>query len=186
MAGSGEVQGKPLEEFRSYLRLLARLQLDSVLRGKLDPSDIVQQTLLQAHQKQAQFRGQGDAAKGAWLRTILANQLAEAVRYYGRQQRDIALEQSFAAALEESSLRLECCLADGSASPADMLERQESLRALAAALEELPEDQRQAVELHHLQGLTLAEVGQQMNRSKEAVAGLLFRGIKKLRQGLAE
>jgi RNA polymerase sigma-70 factor (ECF subfamily) len=179
---SGE---KPLEEFQSYLRLLARLQLDPVLRGKLDPSDIVQQTLLQAHQRQQQFRGQTDAEKAAWLRAILANQLAEAVRHYSRQQRDIALEQSFAAALEESSLRLERCLADGSASPAELIERQESLLALSAALEELPEDQRQAVELHHLQGLTLVEVGQHLNRSKEAVAGLLFRGIKKLRQRLA-
>jgi RNA polymerase sigma-70 factor (ECF subfamily) len=186
MARSGDAQGKPLEEFRSYLRLLARLQLDPALRGKLDPSDVVQQTLLQAHQNQDQFRGQTDAEKAAWLRAIMANELVEAVRHYSRQQRDIALEQSFAAALEESSLRLERCLTDGSASPAEQLMRQESLLALASALEELPEDQRQAVELRHLKGLGLAEIGKQLNRSKEAAAGLLFRGIKKLRQRLAD
>jgi len=185
MARDGDPQEKALDEFRSYLRLLARLQLDPALRGKLDPSDIVQQTLLKAHENKDQFRGQTDTEKAAWLRAILANQLGEAVRHYGRQQRDINLEQSFEAALEESSLRLERCLANDSMSPTERLQRQESLLELAKALEELPEDQRQAVELHHLQGLTLAEVGQQMNRSKEAVAGLLFRSIKKLRARLA-
>src|SRR5436853_6951563 len=120
MAGNGENQGKPLEGFRSYLRLLARLQLDPVLCSKLDPSDIGQQTLLQAHQKLDQFRGQTDAEKAAWLRAILANQLAEVVRHYSRQQRDIALEQSFEAAMETSSQKLEQCLADSGRSPDEM------------------------------------------------------------------
>src|SRR5216110_873301 len=95
-----------LEHYRDYLRLLARLQIDPRLRSKLDPSDIVQETLLKAHEKQAQFRGQSDAEKAAWLRQILANSLAQELRKYGRQQRDLALEHSIEAALEDSSARL--------------------------------------------------------------------------------
>jgi RNA polymerase sigma-70 factor (ECF subfamily) len=57
---------------------------------------------------------------------------------------------------------------------------------LAEALPQLPDDQRVAVELHHLQGLSLADTGQRLGRSREAVAGLVFRGLKKLRSLLDE
>ncbi len=185
MTDQADSRTPPLEHYREYLRLLARLQLAPQLRAKLDPSDVVQQTLLQAHEKREQFRGHGDAEMAAWLRAILANNLAEAVRKYGRQQRDVALEKSLEAALEESSARMEAWLADGQSSPEQKAERNEELLHLANSLATLPEDQRQALELHHLKGLTLAEVGGVMGRSKEAVAGLLFRGIKRIRQCLA-
>jgi RNA polymerase sigma-70 factor, ECF subfamily len=178
-------QGWSLESYREYLRLLARLQLDKRLRGKLDPSDIVQQTLLQAHQNLDQFRGTTDAERVAWLRKILANNLAEAVRRYLRKQRDITLERSLERAVEESSARLESVLTDYS-SPTEQVLRQERLLRLAHALGALPEDQRTAVELHHLQGYSLTEAGAAMERTKESVAGLLFRAIKKLRAQLTD
>ena len=72
-----------MEEFRPYLKLLARLHLDPRVRGQVDPSDIVQQPFLAAHAKQAQFRGATDAERAAWLRAILANHLALALRKFG-------------------------------------------------------------------------------------------------------
>jgi len=185
MPQDAAAHGWSLERYREYLGLLARLQLAPGLRGKLDPSDIVQQTLLQAHQNQEQFRGTTDGERVAWLRRILANNLGEAVRRYGRKQRDIKLERSLEAALEESSARLEGWLADTS-SPGQQVLRQESLLRLARALAELPEDQRMAVELHHLRGLSLKDTGAEMGRTKEAIAGLLFRAIKKLKERLRD
>jgi hypothetical protein len=99
---------RPLEHYREYLRLLARLQLDPRLRGQLDPSDIVQQTLLRAHERFDQFRGQTDLELRAWLRAIMARSLFDAARKFGRQTGDRA--QSLEAALEQSSARLEAFL----------------------------------------------------------------------------
>jgi RNA polymerase sigma-70 factor (ECF subfamily) len=185
MATGATPDGSALERYRDYLRLLARLHLAPQLRGKLDPSDLAQQTLLQAHEHRDQFRGRSPEELAAWLRAILANSLAEAVRRYGRQQRDVALERSLEADLEASSSRLEAWLADKHSSPEEQAMRHEQLLRLAEALAQLPADQQKAVELHHLQGRTLPEVAAEMGRSKEAVAGLLYRGVKKLRQLLA-
>src|SRR5262249_59344683 len=91
---------RPLEHFREYLRVLARLQIDPRLRPKLDPSDVVQETLLKAHERRDQFRGTTNAELAAWLRQILANQLAEALRHYTRQARDVSRERSLEAAVE--------------------------------------------------------------------------------------
>jgi RNA polymerase sigma-70 factor (ECF subfamily) len=169
---------RPPECYRDYLLLLAGLQFDPRLRGKLDPSDIVQQTLLQAHRKRDQFRGRTEAEHAAWLRAILAHALADAARKYGEGV--LGRERL----LEESSRRLERWLEDSRLSPGRGMDRHEQLLRLADALARLPEDQRRAVELRHLQGLSVGEVGQQMGRSTAAVGGLLQRGLRALREML--
>jgi RNA polymerase sigma-70 factor (ECF subfamily) len=186
MAYEAASQGQPLEHFREYLRLLARLQIDPRLQGKLDPSDVVQETLLTAHQKRDQFRGQSDAEMAAWLRQILANHLAQALRAFSREKRDVKLEQSLQAAVEQSSARLEALLSDSSASPVEKTIREEQLFQLAEALAKLPEDQRQALEMRYLEGWPVARIGKQMTRTEASVTGLLRRGLKKLRELLAE
>lgn len=184
---AAETQGrKPLEHYQGYLRLLAGLQLTSSLKAKLDPSDIVQETLLKAHQARDQFRGSSHAEMAVWLRSILANTLADALRRYQTGGRNIAHEQPLQAALEESSMRLEAWLAAEQSSPPEQAIRQEQLVRLAEALTQLSEDQRLAVELRHLQGCKVSEVAQRMSRSKEAVAKLLLRGVARLRKLLSE
>ena len=182
MAPATEETGGTLERFREYLHLLARLQLDSRLQAKLDASDLVQQTLLKAYQAQGQFRGRSAAEQAAWLRQILANTMANAVRDLARAKRDIALERSLEASLADSSSRLEAWLAADQSSPSQRADRQEQLLLLAAALARLPEDQRHAVERHHLQGWPLADIAAEMGRSESAVGGLLRRGLKGLRE----
>ena len=176
-----------LEAYRNYLRLLAGAQLDPRLRGKLDPSDVVQETLARAHEKAGQFRGATEAERAAWLRQILARQLAAAVRrFLDAGKRDAGRERSILAAVEGSSARLEALLAADQTSPSERAVRHEELRRLAEALTALPEDQRRAVELHHLNGLGVEEVARELSRSEAAVGGLLRRGVKRLRELLRE
>jgi RNA polymerase sigma-70 factor, ECF subfamily len=184
MAREGEASDPHLEAFRNYLELLARIRLDPRLRGKLDPADLVQQTLLRAIEAQERFRGD-DARRAAWLRTILARVMIDAVRKYGRPGGG-ERERSLAAALERSSARLEAFLAADLTSPSGRAVRTERLLRLADALARLPEDQRRAVELRHLQGLPLAETAMRMERSVDAVVGLIHRGLRALRRDLEE
>lgn len=175
-----------LERFREYLALLGRLQLDPRLQGKVDLSGVVQQTLLEAHQAWDQLQHLSAAKQAAWLRRALANNLTDEVRKLSTAARDVAHEMSLEAALEASSARLEACLASDRSSPPDQAMRNEQLLRLAEALAQLPETQRQAIELHHLRGWPLAEVAGDLRRSKEAVAQLIFRGLKRLRKLLQD
>jgi RNA polymerase sigma-70 factor (ECF subfamily) len=180
-------RGTPgLDRYRAYLHLLARLHLADRLRGKVDPSDVVQQTLLQAHQNFGLFRGRTDAELAAWLRQILARHLAHLIRDFARAKRDAAVERSLEAALGESSARLGDWLAAGQSSPSDRAARDEAAVRLADALAELPEPQREALVLQHWQGLSLAEIGERLGRTPAAVAGLIKRGLRRLRDLLHE
>jgi RNA polymerase sigma-70 factor (ECF subfamily) len=147
---------------------------------------VVQQTLLEAHQALARFPDRDTAVRAAWLRQILANNLRDEVRKFATAARDVDRERSLEAALDESSARLGKWLAAEQSSPSQRAIRHEELLRLAEALTCLPEDQRLAVELHHLKGCPLAEVAAQLGRTRGAVAALLFRALGKLRQALAD
>jgi RNA polymerase sigma-70 factor (ECF subfamily) len=186
MGSEAEAPGLDLERFREYLRLLARLQIGAQVQAKLDASDVVQQTLFEAHQNWAQFRGRTGAEQAAWLRQILAHNLADALRGLGRAKRDVGRQRSLEAALEDSSSRLQNWLAAEQSSPSQRVEREEQAVHLANALATLPEAQREALVLQHWHGWTLAQIGRHMGRTPAAVAGLLKRGLKQLRQQLQE
>jgi RNA polymerase sigma-70 factor, ECF subfamily len=178
--------GNSLEKYRAYLALLARQQVRDRFRGKVDVSGVVQQTLLEAHQAHSQLEPLNDAQKAGWLRRALANNLADELRKLGTGKRAISREQPLQAALEQSSSRLESLLPADSATPSRKMQHAELMLQVAGALQELSEAQRQAIELHHFQGLSLLEVADQMGSTKPAVAGLLHRGLKKLRELLDE
>lgn len=169
----------PLERYRDYLHLLARLQLEPRLRARIDLSGVVQQTLLEAHQA-------GDAVGLAWLRRVLANNLGDEIRKLTAAKRDLGREQSLEAALAASSARLENWLAAEQSSPSAPLQREELALGLAQALAQLPEAQREALVLQHWHGWSLAAIAEHMERSPAAVAGLLKRGLARLRTLMQE
>jgi RNA polymerase sigma-70 factor (ECF subfamily) len=184
--GTNDAVGVDLEQFRPYLLMLARLQFDEALQAKVGASDVVQQTLLEAHQSIADFRGTSDREWAAWLRRILARNLADELRKFRCGKRNLKLEASLPASLHDSALRLESWLAQDDASPSECAIANEQFMDLVEALMKLPDDQRRAIELHHLQGWSAAAVARQFGRTEVAVAGLLRRGLKRLRELLSE
>jgi RNA polymerase sigma-70 factor (ECF subfamily) len=187
MASEGEDPREPsLERYRDYLHLLARVQIEPHFRGKLDASDVVQETLLKAHRAGDRFDYRSDAEMAGWLRRILLNTLTDAARRLGAQGRARFRERSLETSLEESSVRLERWLAAEQSSPSEVAIQQEQLLRMAEALTRLPEDQRTAVELMHLRGYSVDDISRAMGRSPSAVGGLLRRGLSKLREILSE
>ena len=173
-----------LEPYRRYLEVLARGHLDPRLRGKLDPADVVQQTLLRACAALPGLRGRSPENLVAWLRQILARTLADTVKHYHRDRRDVDLERSLEADLDGSSSGLAGWLAADQTSPSLAAARNEELLRLADALADLPEPQREVVILKHCRGQTLQEIADRLGRTVPSVASLLRRGLEALRHRL--
>jgi RNA polymerase sigma-70 factor (ECF subfamily) len=186
MALDAEDGGLAVERFRSYLLLLVRTRLRGFPDARINASDVVQQTLLDAYRQRQQFRGEGPSEMAAWLRRMLACNLADAHRALHRGKRDVERERSLEAELAESSARLASWLASDQSSPSQQAVRNEQELHVSDALAALPDAQREAIVLHYWQGCSLAETAQQLGRSPAAVAGLLHRGLKTLRGLLTE
>ena len=184
-AGDVAALGQLLELYRNYLALMARLQVGRRLQGKVDAADIVQETFLEAHRDFAQFRGYSEGEVVAWLRRILASNLANLVRhYYGTQRRDIHLERELNRELDESWAALDDGLIARQSSPSHQAARREQAVILVDALQQLPEDYREAIVLRHLEGLTFPEIATRMGRTEDSVKKLWARALVRMRRAL--
>ncbi len=184
-AGAPEALGPLLEQYRSYLALLARLQIGPKLQGKCDASDVVQDVFLKAHRDFGQFRGHTEAEWLAWLRRLLATSLADLVRHYcGTQRRDVRRERPLGGALDQSSHVLDGALVAPYSSPSQQAARHEQIVLLADALARLPADYREVIILSHLEGLSFPEVAQRMQRTLDSVKNLWARALGRLRRTL--
>jgi RNA polymerase sigma-70 factor, ECF subfamily len=170
--------------WRAYLLFLARAHPAASPGGLVEPSDVVQDALADAHRQREQFRGRTEGEYAAWLRRILSGRLTDAVRAAHRAKRDVARVRSLDAALAASSGRWAAVMAADQSSPSQQAMRNEDLLRLADALATLPLAQREAVLLRHGLGWSLDRIAVQLERTPSATAGLLKRGLKQLRQAL--
>ena len=184
-AVSFEVTADAIPDYEPYIRMLARVHARNAYRAKVGASDVVQQVMMQAVTGLDGFRGTTEAEFRGWLRKILAHHLCHLHRDLHRDKRDIRREQSMEQKIAQSSLRLEHLLCGDGPTPSGVAMAGERVLRVAAAIDELPEDQSAAIRLHHLEGLKLAEVAEAMDRSSGSVAGLLHRGMKTLRERLS-
>jgi len=185
-SGNTDALGRLLQQYRSYLRLLARLQVSHELQQKLDPSDLVQDSLLEAQCNFLDFRGQTEAELTAWLRQILAHNAVNQWQRFQTGMRRLDMEHRFHERCQSSSQALEQALASYESSPSEHLHRRERAVLLADALEQLPGDYREVLVLRHFEGLTLREVANRMNRSEDSVKKLWARAVPRLRRLLKD
>lgn len=175
-------RGHLLESFRGYLWLLARAGLGASLRGKADPSDLVQESLLRAHVTFGQFQGQSEGELAAWLRRILMNKLHDLERGYRMSQaRQIDRERSLDEIVGDSSSALIGRLASCGPSPSESAERRELGLILAEALAELNVDYREVLVLRSLEERDWGETARLMKRTVGATRMLWTRALKALR-----
>ena len=171
-----------LLRYEPWLKLLARMQVESQFRGKFDASDIAQQAMLEAWKALPQFRGASEGERIAWLRTILARVISHEVRRYkGTGKRDIRREVSLERSLEQSSCMLASILADTGPTPSqDAANREQQLR-LAEVLERLPQDHRDVIVRRNLKMQSHAEIADELGRTPAAVRMLWIRALKNLK-----
>jgi len=169
------------EQYRSALLMLARAQIGRQRLVDVEASDLVQQTLLEAHRDRERFTGQTPEQLFAWLRGILHHNFLDACQKARAAKRDSGRKVR-EADLTESFLGLDDLLVDSQTSPSGQAMQSEQVTQLAEALEQLPEQQREAVVLKHLAGLTLKEISTRLGCTPAATAGLLFRGRQRLQE----
>ena len=185
--GDNEALGRLLEQYRGYLLMLAHRYLSERLRRRVDPADIVQLTYLEAKRDLPAFRGESPAEFAGWLRGMLKNNVSTAVtRHVTTQKRSVRREVDANAgspggAQDSNAGGWIQQLPGSTTSPSGVVIRSEAVVALLEALHELPETQAEAIRLRYMEGLPLAEIVERMGKSDTAVAGLLKRGLKKLR-----
>ncbi|MFN0058407.1 MAG: sigma-70 family RNA polymerase sigma factor [Planctomycetota bacterium] len=180
------VTPEQIGRYRDYLLILARSHLWSGLQRKVDASDVVQETLLEAGRSLVDFHGASTAELAAWLRRILANNIADLHRDFHRQKRNVKREVSLEAAVHSSALRLDRLLAADQSSPSAALQRAEVSFAICTAIATLPEEQQRALLLRHCEELTLEQIAERLSVSRQTVVRLIRRGLSALRERIAQ
>lgn len=167
------------EQCRPYLRLMAKSQLNAKLQSKVDSSDLVQQTMLDAYRQWENFRGQGPGELLAWLRQLLNhNAIDFARRYQQADKRQVTREVPLAE--ERGSTSPGAILADFYSTPSQKMMREEAEVLLAQAIANLPENYQTVIILRSLQRLPFEEVAEQMECSRGAAQMLWARAVKEL------
>src|SRR4029077_14959257 len=176
--GDTHVLGQLLELYRNYLELLARLQIGRRLQGKVDASDLVQETFLEAYAAFAQFRGTTEEELVSGLRHSLASNIASVGRrYLGTQRRNLRLERELADELDESSRVLDQGLVAKASSPSHQAARREQGVLLADTMRQLPEHYREVIILRQLEGLSFPQVAKRLGRTVDGTKKLWIRAL---------
>ena len=181
----GAALGVLFERYRPFLLLIAQSQIDPRLAIRLDPSDIVQQTFVEALQAFPAFSGTTEPEFTAWIVRILERNLADAVRQHVHAEFRSIKRERMRNLLEGSASVVWFEAAVDSSTPSRRAIRAEQALRMAALLQSLPAKQRDAVRLRHLENRSIKEVAQHLECSLPAAAGLIKRGVRALREKMS-
>jgi len=178
--GSPEALALLLENCRPYLLLIANEELDTDLRPKLGASDLVQQSVIEAHRDFAGFRGVSYEELLAWLRRILHHNLTDARRRYrDADRRQLSREQPLG---DGPGATLQQGFVSNVTPPLERVVSREQAAALEQALRRLSPEHQQVLALRYDEGRSFAEIGAALGRSEEAAKKLWMRAVRRLRE----
>jgi RNA polymerase sigma-70 factor (ECF subfamily) len=180
--GSPSAIGKLFESTRAHLVFLASRQLPVALRPKVGPSDIVQETAVEVHRDFARFDGSTAEEFFAWVRSILHNNVLDAVRRYTTaQKRSLTKEESLSVVVDREGVRV---LPGFIRAPEASAIRREDASAVVAVLGRLSADHQTVLRLRYWDDLTFPQIGERLGRSEEAVRKLWLRALRQLQAEL--
>jgi RNA polymerase sigma-70 factor (ECF subfamily) len=180
-AGAPEALGPLLQQFRQYLLVVAREELGDQLQAKVGPSDLVQDTFVEAQRVFARFTSDSPEELRHWLRAILRNKVADCQRHFlETEKRQVSRELTLGS--DSSQPQPAGGLADPSPSPSGAAAHQEQLDGLLQALERLPAHYQQVLRWRYWEKLSYAEIGQRLGRSEDAARMLWARAVEHLQK----
>jgi RNA polymerase sigma-70 factor, ECF subfamily len=184
-AGDADSLGRLLRRYFRYLAALSQGQLDDRIQMRVSPSDIVQETLLEAHRDFSGFAGTSLEEFTGWLRRILFNNLAKAIeRHVLAARRDVRKERSIEQRPADASAArpgLAELLSGGMPTASAALQKNESLERLTEAIGQLPASYRQVIEMRHFEGLSFGEIAALLGRSPGATRMVWLRAVERLK-----
>jgi RNA polymerase sigma-70 factor (ECF subfamily) len=184
MPTDNEDWGLTLESYRGRLRKEAKVRARGGAIGPTDVSDLVQETYLKALTKEDQHRGTSPGELWVWLRAILLNLIRDLVRR--KNVPIVGNPRSLDQPQDDSSARRGPEPVSDVSTPSQKCVKKEEISLMLEAMQELPEDQRTAFRMKHMEGLSVREIAQRMDRPLDTVPPLLYRGMKSLREKLGQ
>jgi RNA polymerase sigma-70 factor (ECF subfamily) len=186
--GDTQARERLLARHRDRLRRMVAYRFDRRLAARVDPSDVVQEVLIEANGKLDRYLGDRPLPFYPWLRELAWEHLATLHRRHVRaQRRTIRLEDPGVLSLpEESAAELAARLVDSTSSPSRRLLRQEQQQRVRLALVRLAERDREVLVLRHLEQLSVTETAEILAVSPGAVKVRHLRALERLRALLDE
>jgi len=182
--GDRDAMNELFESCRAYVGFLARSHVESWIQAKVDSSDLIQQTLMEAHQGFPNFSGQTEGEWIAWLKQILKHNATDFVRRFGAAKRRVTLEVAISNGNDSTYFRAAPELSSGGESPSQVMVRREQEIEISEALATLPDAYQEVIVLRNLQRLPFDEIAERMGRSRPATQMLWMRALKKLQAQL--
>jgi RNA polymerase sigma-70 factor, ECF subfamily len=183
--GDEAARNELLEGCRNYVKLMARSQVETWMNAKVDASDLVQQTLLEAYQGLASFEGNSEAEWYAWIKQILAHNTQDFIRQFRTAKRDAKKEVRLNSQRSADSVP-QMDLSAQLQTPSQLMIQDEREFELANAIAQLNDDYQEVIQLRNLQRLPFDEVAERMGRSRGAVQMLWARALKQLQEILSQ
>lgn len=185
-SGDADARNELFEKCRNYIGFLARSHVESWIQAKVDSSDLVQQTMLEAHTGFEKFNGTSEGEWLAWLKQILRHNATDYVRRFGTAKRKASREVAIGGFSESFRSFGPPELADGGESPSQIIAKREQEIEIADALATLPPDYQEIIVLRNLQRLPFDEIAERMERSRPACQMLWMRALKRLQSVLTK